>query len=174
MCDHCFKRFVETYEFRKQCIWALNYWKNLDHHIENEDKIEKSYMPVIEAFLDVKSTLPLDEDLHSELNNMHTKAEKLNEIGNIIIDINNDNNNNIINVNYEDKTKSISKIQVNINEGKKPILAKVCPYCGVSRKYLSKHLLIHKMSQFICDFCGKTFQKKFNLYRHTRIHVNVR
>lgn len=48
----------------------------------------------------------------------------------------------------------------------------VCIFCGkhVSKKMLSKHMLIHSERRYTCDICGKKFAQPAALSQHMQLH----
>lgn len=170
----CLKKIIQTFKFRKQCIWALNYWHNQYNYVEIQEKIEQSdgdqsadkYDDNIPLLIPVLEEQCVDDLLDKYVNQGTNK------------------NINHIEENIFHEVESKSSRSCKRNGGKKGIRkyekkpAQICPYCGVLRVCLRSHMLMHSESEpqpeFICDICGKSFQRRAQIYRHTRIHIDIR
>lgn len=79
------------------------------------------------------------------------------------------------------KNKVQGRSKKKVGRPKKPIEEKVvkspgmCQICGGLYVGLKYHMFVHdETPKFECDYCGRKFKHKSNLFAHVRIHANDR
>lgn len=57
------------------------------------------------------------------------------------------------------------------HENDKPFHCKECVRQFINQDALNRHSLVHKNTEYICDFCQKVYHNKFSLREHLHGHI---
>ncbi|XP_037024774.1 gastrula zinc finger protein XlCGF57.1-like [Bradysia coprophila] len=172
ICPECIEKLVNCYNFRKQCVNSHNrlteIWKKEQNASESPSQDDDN------AHMDVEKIFCLEPKIKEE-----NSDDENEEVQTVVSDISTSR------VQFSgdgDSTDNIqgTNVKKKVGRPKKPIEEKVvkapgmCQICGGLYVGLKYHMFVHEVPKFECDYCGRKFKHKSNLFAHVRIHANDR
>ncbi|KAJ6646867.1 Zinc finger protein [Pseudolycoriella hygida] len=163
ICSDCIEKLKNSYNFRRQCIDSLTLLNEICEGKQNTS----------ESFLQDDNELR-DTTFFSEIEiKEEDQGALLDECGiDDVIEPTSDN--------YSELKVERRKVKKKVGRPRKKAKDKVvkapgmCQICGGLYVGLKYHMFVHDIPQFECDYCGRKFKHKSNLFAHVRIHANDR